>query len=85
MRTRISRLLLPALLVVTSLAAYGGWAAITVEDLPDYGVARQPLSLTFTVRQHGVTLLNRLEPRVEAAGGGATIAATAQPESEPGR
>ncbi len=84
MRTRVSRLL-PALLVLPLFAAYGGWAAITVQDLPDYAVARRPLSLTFTVRQHGVTPLSRLEPRVEAEGGGVMTAAVAQPESEPGR
>jgi mono/diheme cytochrome c family protein len=79
---RISRLFLPGLLVLTLLAAYGGWAAITVQDLPDYAVARQPLSLTFMVRQHGVTLLNRLEPRVEAEAGGVTSAAVAQPAGD---
>lgn len=85
MRTRISHLLLPGLLVVTLLAAYGGWAAITVQDLPDYAVARQPLSLTFMVRQHGVTPLPQLQPRVEAEAGGATAAAVAQPDGEAGR
>jgi mono/diheme cytochrome c family protein len=85
MRIRVCRLLLPGLLVLTLLAAYGGWATITVQDLPDHGVARQPLSLTFTVRQHGVTPLSRLEPRVEAEGGGITNAAMAQPGSEPGQ
>jgi len=85
MRTRISRLFLPGLLVLTLLAAFGGWAAITVQDLPDYAVARQPLSLTFMVRQHGVTLLPRLEPRVEAEAGGVTATALAQPDGETGR
>ncbi len=85
MRTRISRLFLPGLLVLTLLAAFGGWAAITVQDLPDYAVARQPLSLTFMVRQHGVTPLARLEPRVEAEAGGVTTTALAQPDGETGR
>src|ERR1041385_156628 len=82
---RISRLFLPGLLVLTSLAAFGGWAAITVQDLPAYAVARQPLSLTFMVRQHGATPLPRLEPRVEAEVGGVTPAAVAQPDGETGR
>src|SRR6266566_5190533 len=85
MGIRLSRLLLPGLLVITLLAAYGGWAAITVQDLPDYGVARQPLTLTFTVRQHGVTLLNGLEPRMEAEAGGVTSAAVAEAAREPGQ
>ena len=73
MTTRASRFALPALLLLPLV--YGGWAAITVEDLPDYGVVRQPLNLTFTVRQHGVTKLSNLEPRVEARATGATAAA----------
>ena len=32
-------------------AAIGGWAVITVEQLPDYVTAGQPVTLTFTVRQ----------------------------------
>ena len=58
----------------------------TVEDLPDYGVVRQPLSLTFTVRQHGVTKLNNLEPRVEArASDGATAGAVAERGKDEGQ
>ena len=83
--TRTSRLVLPVLLAVPLIAAYGGWAAITVEDLPDYGVVRQPLNLTFTVRQHGVTKLSNLEPRVEARGAGTNAAAVAAPGKEAGQ
>jgi len=83
MATRASRFALPVLLVPL-LGIYGGWAAITVEDLPDYGVVRQPLNLTFTVRQHGVTKLSDLEPRVEARGAG-TAAAVAVPTKEEGQ
>ena len=51
--------------MVTALYA-GGWAIITVNQLPDYAVAGKPLTLTFTVRQHGVTLLSDLHPTVSA-------------------
>ncbi len=85
MTTRASRFALPALLLPL-LGVYGGWAAITVEDLPDYGVVRQPLSFTFTVRQHGVTKLSNLEPRVEArASGGATAGAAAERGKDEGQ
>ncbi|HKC41456.1 MAG TPA: cytochrome c [Gemmatimonadales bacterium] len=84
MATRASRIALPALLLPL-LGIYGGWAAITVEDLPDYGVVRQPLNLTFTVRQHGVTKLSDLEPRVEARTSGATAAAVAERGKEQGQ
>ena len=86
MTIRTSRLALPALLVLPLIGVYGGWAAITVEDLPDYSVVRQPLNLTFTVRQHGVTKLSDLQPRVEArASGGATATAVAERNKEEGQ
>ena len=85
MATRASRFTLPAVLLLPLIHAYGGWAVTTVEDLPDYGVARQPLSLTFTVRQHGVTKLSSLEPRIEARGTDATAAAVAVPGKEAGQ
>ncbi len=86
MTRRVSRFTLPALLVLPLIGAYGGWAAITVEDLPDYGTVRQPLNLTFTVRQHGVTRIGNLEPRVEARARGATTAtAMALPAKEAGQ
>jgi mono/diheme cytochrome c family protein len=83
MHTRPSRLTLPALLLLPLLGAYGGWAAITVQDLPDYVVAGQPVTLTFIVRQHGFTKLSGLQPRVEAraTGGGITAEATAGREA----
>ena len=85
MASRVSRFtLLPALFLLPLLGVYGGWAAITVEDLPDYGVVRQPLNLTFTVRQHGVSKLSNLEPRVEARAGGASASAQAEPAGEGG-
>jgi mono/diheme cytochrome c family protein len=88
MTRRVSRFTLSALLVLPLIGAYGGWAAITVEDLPDYGVARQAMNLTFTVRQHGLERLKNLEPRVEARAsgqGGATASAAAQPGKETGQ
>jgi len=55
----------------------GGWAVITVEDLPDQLVVGQPVTLTFAVRQHGRTLLSGLNARVEAKAGGQTVHAAA--------
>ena len=84
MTTRSLKFLLPGALLLPAIAAYaGGWAAITVEDLPEYVVAREPVNLTFTVRQHGVTRLNGLKARVDATAGRleATAAAAAGPEA----
>lgn len=73
------------LFLVPLLAAFGGWASITLDDVPDYAVARQPLELTFTVRQHGFEPLGDLRPRVEAAGGDLRAVAAATREGAAGR
>jgi len=57
------------------IAALGGWATVSVKDLPDYIVAGQPTTLPFTVRQHGVEPLSGLRPTIDARSGG--MAATA--------
>lgn len=64
------RLLLPLF-----AAVFGGWAAVTLDDVPDYLVAGQPVTLTYTVRQHGVELMSGLHPTLEARSG--DLAATA--------
>jgi mono/diheme cytochrome c family protein len=63
---------MPALAV--SAYAFGGWATITVDDFPEAVVAAQPTTLSFVVRQHGVTLLGRLSPTVSATDGKAEVA-----------
>lgn len=62
------RLVLPAVLVLVAAGAawHGGWATITVEDLPDHLTAGQTVNLAFTVRQHGRELANGLNPIVNA-------------------
>ena len=65
--------------IVTALYA-GGWAIITLNDLPDYAAAGKPVTLTFAVRQHGLTLLSNLQPSVRAATpGGLSAKAAAVP------
>ena len=46
------------------VATMGGWAVVTVKDLPEYFVAGQEYTIEFQVRQHGIHLLSRLEPRL---------------------
>ena len=62
-----------AVLVVaacTGLAAYyGGWATVTVENLPDHLRVASPYNLTFSIRQHGVELLPDLSPYVQLKSG----------------
>jgi hypothetical protein len=74
-----------AMFAVVSAAYAGGWAIITLNDLPDYAVAGKPLTLTFAVRQHGQTLLSGLQPTVRAtAAGGLMAKAAATPHATPG-
>lgn len=66
-----------AVLLTLVALHFGGWAVITVEDLPDQLVVGQPVTLTFAVRQHGRTLLSGLNPRIDAKAGGQTVRAAA--------
>jgi mono/diheme cytochrome c family protein len=56
-RPRI-RSIVPAalLLILATTALAGGWAVITVQNLPEYLVAGKPTTVTFLIRQHGRTL-----------------------------
>jgi cytochrome c len=73
-----------ALLFAAGTVYAGGWAVITVEDLPEHVSAGTPLTLTFTVRQHGKTPLDGLKGRVEAMAGDQTITAHATPGEQRG-
>jgi cytochrome c553 len=80
------RYVLPGAAALAALAAHvGGWATITLEDLPEHAVAGQPVTLTYTVRQHGVELMSGLDGRVEARSGRLTARAPAAPGDSRGR
>src|SRR5947207_108467 len=68
MRKRILQLgaLTIAALGATAFAL-GGWAVITVDDLPQALTVGQPTSIGFMVRQHGHTPLDRLTATVVAS------------------
>ena len=73
-------LLLPAMAAVSAASRYlGGWAVVTVDELPDYATVRQPLKLSFIVRQHGMRPLDGLQPRVEAKSGKVDMSVDALP------
>lgn len=66
----MTRRFLPALLLLAPLGALaGGWAVVTVDQLPEYLVAGKQATLTFMVRQHGVTPLKGVHPTLEARTG----------------
>ena len=73
------------LLSVTAVLAYaGGWSIITLREFPDSAIEGRPLNLTFTVRQHGVTLLTGLQPVVHAGAGSTDLKAAAKATKNPG-
>ncbi len=58
-----------ATILVGGLSAMGGWAVVTVMDVPEYFVAGQQYTIEFQVRQHGRTLLNGLQPELLVGAG----------------
>src|SRR5262245_28536513 len=56
-----------AVFVILMTAYAGGWAIVSVKDVPDFAVAGKPFTLTFAVRQHGMTLIDGLKPVVTAS------------------
>jgi len=76
----------PGLLIVAAFAhhAAGGWAVVSVQDVPEYAVAGQPLTLTYTVRQHGEELLPDLRGTVTARSGSAHVTVPAKPAAQRG-
>jgi cytochrome c551/c552 len=74
-----------AVAAVCGIAAYyGGWATVTVENLPDQLIAGQPYNMTFSIRQHGDNLLDDLTPRVELSSNGTDLTARAVPTNKSG-
>jgi len=53
-----------AAVLIAGLVAMGGWAVVTVKDLPEYFVAGQQYTIEFQIRQHGHRLLGSLEPQL---------------------
>jgi len=51
-------------------SSMGGWAVISVQDLPDFAVPGRSFDLVFSVTQHGVKPLGDLSPTVEFTSGG---------------
>jgi hypothetical protein len=85
-RFRLSIGLALLLALVFSIPAFaGGWAVITLDELPTNVVAGESLTIGFTVRQHGITLMNGLEPTVTATLlDDEKFVVDAEPDGEPG-
>ena len=63
----------------------GGWAVITLDELPMDVVAGEPLTVGFTVLQHGKTPMDGLEPTIIAnLHKEQEFVVTAEPDGKPG-
>lgn len=72
-------------LVFTVPAFAGGWAVITLDAWPGDAVAGEPLTIGFTVRQHGQTPMAGLDPTVTASLlRDEQLTVRARPDGEPG-
>jgi cytochrome c551/c552 len=73
------KLAIAGVVALASLAAarFGGWAIVSLDSIPEHGVAGKPVVVDFKVRQHGQNLLEGLEPSIVARNGGETVAGRA--------
>ena len=74
------------LALITTVAHAGGWAVVSVDDLPKQIVVGQAINVGFTVRQHGRTLRDDLTPAIhfDRADGKDSFTVTAQREGGSG-
>ena len=79
-------LLMIGLLVTVGPARAGGWATLTVSELPAVVVAERPFTIEFTLRQHGQTAVTGFEADIlathAASGEQLRFATAANPEAE---
>ncbi|MGZ9164561.1 MAG: c-type cytochrome [Anaerolineales bacterium] len=85
-RFRISIGLALLLSLVFAIPVFaGGWAVITLDELPSNIVAGEPLTIGFTVLQHGRTPMTDLEPTITARSPSSEKTVfNAAPEGKPG-
>jgi hypothetical protein len=82
---RRAQLLIPALLVLPSLAVLrGGWAVATLDTVPLSATAGQPLEVAFAMRGHGQAL-GSIPSSVWASNGKRQLVVPARPTAQVGR
>jgi mono/diheme cytochrome c family protein len=64
MRRALGVLAIGVLLIAATPTAFGGWAVVTLRDVPEYFVVGKPTTLSFEIRQHGRHLLADRSPTV---------------------
>jgi mono/diheme cytochrome c family protein len=85
MNKRYRAVLVTAALLPAAAFTFGGWAIVTVDDLPEYVVAGKPTTLSFIVRQHAVSPLPGLSPKLTLKSGSTTVSATVTAAEQRGR
>ena len=86
-QTLLKRAWVILLALAWAVPAYaGGWAVVTVDELPAQITAGQPFTIGFVVRQHGQTLRADLTPilRFDRIGARETFTALARPQGQAG-
>ena len=72
-------------LVIAVPVFAGGWAVITLDELPSNVVAGKPFTVGFTVLQHGRTPMSGIDPTVTAElSASEKVVVDAEPEGNPG-
>lgn len=72
--------------MVAPLVSAGGWAVISLENLPEGVQPGQPFTVRFTVLQHGISPMTDIEPTIQAfhAASGTQLSFEAQPTAKAG-
>lgn len=85
-KSRISLVVALALALTLVVPVFaGGWAVITLDELPTGVVAGEPFTVGFTVLQHGITPMTDLDPTIIATSSkNEKFIALAQSEGKPG-
>lgn len=85
-RSRIALVLALLLSMILAVPVFaGGWAIITLDEVPTNVIAGAPVKVGFTVLQHGQTPMTDLTPRVSASlYQEAEFVVDAKPEGKPG-
>jgi mono/diheme cytochrome c family protein len=74
----IGLLLMVGLFFQTGSVRAGGWAVLSLSELPTEVVAERPFTIEFAMRQHGQTVLAGLQPTVRAVHAASGTEVTAQ-------
>ena len=73
-----------ALMTAAVSVRAGGWSVITVSELPEFVRAGEPFTLTYAVRQHGVSPVSDLRGRIEAKSDDKAVIVAAATPAAPG-